>query len=427
MEKRKGHNKTNNTLIPEEWNSVILGDYMELLHGHQFRNKDFTETGIPVIKIGQISPSGKLDLSGLTYISLDRLEEFQDKIITNGDVLMSLTGNIGRVVVVRNQERICVQNYRVGKFIPKDTKSLDKSFMSVILASPQVFIQLERNSNKTAQMNFGKQDMDKIKFLLPPLPEQQKIAEILTTVDDKISSIEDRIQQTEQLKKGLMEKLLTGGIGHTEFKDTKIGRIPASWELLKSIECFNLKHGHQFRDYDYVENGLPIIKIGQIKHNGTIDLSNCSYFSESRNKEFEKNVINNGDVLMALTGATLGKTCIVKGLSAKAYQNYRVGKFEPIGFDRVNKIFLFYLLKSKYVIRQIFNKVNEGAQGNIGKSDFNKLFVAIPSLTEQKQIATILSTLDDKLAVLQSKKTSYEALKKGLMEQLLTGEKRVKL
>ena len=72
-----------------------------------------------------------------------------------------------------------------------------------------------------------------VKFYTPPLPEQQKIADILSTVDDKISSIENQIQQTEQLKKGLMKKLLTEGIGHTEFKDTKIGRVRRVGMLFK--------------------------------------------------------------------------------------------------------------------------------------------------------------------------------------------------
>lgn len=114
------------------------------------------------------------------------------------------------------------------------------------------------------------------------------------------------------------------------YKATEFGDIPESWEVVKSNQIFDLVHGYQFRDYDFSSSGLPIIKIGSIKSNGSIDLTDCSYFAEQRAAEFENIRIYNGDVLMALTGATLGKTCFVSNLTSPVYQNYRVGRFEPI-------------------------------------------------------------------------------------------------
>src|SRR5574344_2286741 len=96
LQEKKGYKKTELGWIPEEWEIQTLDDHVDLLHGYQFRDGDFTEIGIPVIKISQISPTGQLNLSGLSYIDSNRLTEFSDKIIRNGDVLMSLTGNIGR-------------------------------------------------------------------------------------------------------------------------------------------------------------------------------------------------------------------------------------------------------------------------------------------------------------------------------------------
>ena len=224
---------------------------------------------------------------------------------------------------------------------------------------------------------------------------------------------------------GLMQRLLTKGIGHTEFKDSPLGEIPRSWEVIRSSDVFELVHGYQFRDYDFTETGLPIVKIGQINRKGEIDMTGCSFFSTDRAEEFADKRIYNGDVLMALTGATLGKSCWVSGLESPVYQNYRVGKFVPHDENVLSKQFLYFLVGSPLALNQIMSKINSGAQGNVGKSDFEKLKITLPPIEEQNKISTILSSVDEKLRILSEKKNNYQDLKKGLMQQLLTGKVRV--
>ena len=415
MEAREGYKKSKLGWIPKDWDYGVLGDQVELLHGHQFRNEDFTENGIPVIKISQVSPSGKLDLSSLTYISSDRLEEFKDKIIEEGDVLMSLTGNIGRVVVVRNVQDKFVQNYRVGKFIPKDTNRLDKIYMAIILASPQVLKQLEKNSNKTAQMNFGKQDMNKISFLLPPVHEQQKIAEVLTTVDDKIASIENRIQQTEQLKKGLLEKLMTEGIGHREFKDTEIGRMPVGWDAVKLGSLVEIVSDKSPSKFDFVRDGeYKFFKVNQLNFFAKY-LCESEYSYEPNGYEaFPK-----GMVVFPKRGASIF-TNKVRILGVNGFFDTNVMGLKPR--INLNNQYLYYFL----IIFELSNIADTSSVPQINNKHINPITMPLPSINEQKQIASILSTVDDKLDVLHTKKANYETLKKGLMEQLLTGKMRVK-
>ena len=95
---------------------------------------------------------------------------------------------------------------------------------------------LKKISGQTAVPIINKTDFSNIKISLPPLEEQKKIAEILSTVDQKIDFVDKQIEETETLKKGLMQKLLTQGIGHSEFKDSEIGRIPVAWEVKKISE-----------------------------------------------------------------------------------------------------------------------------------------------------------------------------------------------
>lgn len=194
----------------------------------------------------------------------------------------------------------------------------------------------------------------------------------------------------------------------------------SNWNKGIFKEYIDLIHGYQFRDYDFTETGCPIIKIGQINKSGKLQLANCSFFSKEREASFSQFKINNGDVLMALTGATLGKTCIVYGIDFTLYQNYRVGRFEPKDKEILHKPFIYYYLSSHILLNQVFNRVNEGAQGNIGKADFDKTIIEIPPLIEQQKIAEVLTTIDNVIEKTEQLIEKLKSIKKGLMQDLFT-------
>lgn len=282
--------------------------------------------------------------------------------------------------------------------------------------------------------------MANVAITVPPLPEQRRIAHILSTIDSVIEKTQSAIDKYKAIKQGMLHDLFTRGIDIKTgklrpryeaapelYKKSKLGWIPNEWEVEIFGEQIYLVHGHQFRDYDFTEFGVPVVKIGQVKPEN-IDLSNCSYILTNRMEEFKNETIRNGDVLMALTGATLGKACFVSGLSNPVLQNYRVGRFEPIiAKNDIDKVFLYYILIAGELLVQIFTKVNSGAQGNIGKADFEKAIFKKPPFDEQKFIAQRLISIDKKLKSEESYLNKLQMLKSGLMNDLLTGKKRVKV
>ena len=423
-----------------DWKKIILSKEIGLRHGYQFRETDFIENGIPVVKIGNVTENG-LDLDvNSSYVSSRRIKEFEGIILKDGDILMSLTGNIGRVVEVKNiNNRVLFQNYRVGVFYPL-SNNIFKPYIKWILSSNEILRQLNSYSNQSAQANFGKQDMDKLKFSIPTVPEQQRISIILSTADAVIEKTQAAIDKYKAIKQGMLHDLFTRGIDVSTgklrpkyedapelYKESKLGWIPKEWEVNEFGKKIELVHGHQFRNYDFSEFGIPVVKIGQVKPEN-VDLSNCSFVNFGREEEFKNEVIRNGDVLMALTGATLGKACLVKGLNGIVLQNYRVGRFEPIEKENeIDKTFLYYLLIAGELLTQIFSKVNSGAQGNIGKSDFEKATFKKPPFKEQKRIAERLITIDNKLQAEQVYLYKLQKIKTGLMADLLSGKKRVKI
>lgn len=195
----------------KKWDTKVFTDICELHHGFQFRKEDFIEQGegVKVIKIGNVQEGG-FNTADCDFIDIKRLDKFRAFLIKNGDILMSLTGNIGRVVKVKGINEPLLQNYRVGKFVPKD---VDANFLSYILSSSITTTQLEALSNQTSQANFGKSEFDKIIVTLPSeKSEQIAISNILIDMDNEISSIETKLTKAKQIKQGMMQNLLTGKI-----------------------------------------------------------------------------------------------------------------------------------------------------------------------------------------------------------------------
>lgn len=189
-----------------DWEVNSLGEVVNLKHGYQFRRTDFTQVGLPIIKIGNVKGSG-LFLEDLSFINENRYEEFKSFEILNGDILMSLTGNIGRVIEVKNLPYKVIQNYRVGNFQPFDENEISKKFLKHLLVTDQVFGRFNSLSNQSAQANFGKQDMDKIKVGIPNIEEQEKISEFLSSIDIQIELLETQIDKSKIWKKGLLQKM----------------------------------------------------------------------------------------------------------------------------------------------------------------------------------------------------------------------------
>lgn len=281
-------------------------------------------------------------------------------------------------------------------------------------------------------------DVRKLVFNVPDYPTQRKIALILSTADAVIEKTQAAIAKYKAIKQGMLHDLFTRGIDTQTgklrpkyedapelYKKSKLGWIPKEWEVKIFGEQVELVHGHQYRNYDFTEFGVPVVKIGQVKPEN-LDLSDCSFVSFDRIEEFKNEIIRNGDVLMALTGATLGKACLVHGLNGIVFQNYRVGRFEPkIKENDLDKTFLYYLLIAGELLNQIFSKVNSGAQGNVGKADFEKATFKKPKFDEQLQIAQRLQSIDNKLQTEQNYLHKLQHIKTGLMADLMSGKKEV--
>ena len=249
---------------------------------------------------------------------------------------------------------------------------------------------------------------------LPPLREQEKIAEILNAADLELSSYEKLIALKEKYKKGLMQKLLTPKIRFKEFKE--------QWKMVKLGEVADFISGYSFSSSDFADTGSALIKISNISDNKVNIDDNTSFLPLKVLKKYEKFIVKNNDLLVAMSGATTGKMGIYK-LNDIALLNQRVGIIRAK--ENNSQIFLAYILG--IYANKILEIAYGGAQPNISFNDIHKIKINIPnSLKEQQKIAEVLSSCDAEIQNLKDLCALLKKQKHALMQRLLSGKVRVK-
>ncbi|WP_324172904.1 restriction endonuclease subunit S [Sulfurimonas sp.] len=259
--------------------------------------------------------------------------------------------------------------------------------------------------------------IEALKIPLPPLKEQEKIANILSTADDKIDAIATQIEKAQTLKKGLLQKLLSDGINHCEFKDSELGKIPESWEIDK-LENLTTKIGDGLHGTPkYLKQSDYYFINGNNLNGKSIEIiENTKCISE---EEYNKNkkILDDTTVLLSING-TIG--------SLAYYSNETVMLGKSVAYinsnNRISKQFLFYLLRSSHILDYFMLELTGTTIKNLSLKTIRNTKIPLPPLKEQKQIADILLTADEKLEVLRTKKEKYQTLKKGLLQKLLSGE-----
>jgi type I restriction enzyme S subunit len=206
---------------------------------------------------------------------------------------------------------------------------------------------------------------------------------------------------------------------HSDIVDKEIPfSLDQSWRWARFRDVAKLRHGHQFRKHDYTESGIPVIKIGQCKSDGTLDLSKCNYIDHSRKDEFEDFLIFKGHLLMALTGGTLGKVTRVDKDYGVVVQNYRVGNFFT-NEDILSLDFLNIILESELFQGLVRERINQNAQPNIGKDNIENIVMPIPPLDEQKAIVSVVNELLAEVDQLAEQTTARISLKEDFATSAL--------
>ena len=363
--------------------------------------------------------------SSVVYITDEFAAKNHSKRVYTGDVVAVRTGsNIGEACVVPPEfDGALTFTTLIAR--PKVDK-LDSDYLSTHINSEYGVAEVQRLMAGGGKPNLNSGELKNYTLLTPPLPEQRNIAKVLSTWDKAITTTEKLIESSKQQKKALMQQLLTGkkrlGIEPSSysFQKTRYGDIPQDWEYPSIREVCT-----QFSQKNLDNKELPVLSCS--KHLGFVDSL----------KYFKKKVYSDdtsGYKVIPLNFFGFPSNHIEEG-SIGLQRVYDYGIVSPIyvvfqsDSKRVDNEYLFSVLKTEHY-RQIFCAATNASvdrRGSLRWKEFSAIHVPLPPLEEQQKIAAVLTTADKETEMLEAKLAHFKQEKKALMQQLLTGKRRVKV
>ena len=341
-----------------------LGQYIDVLSGFAFKSKDFTNVGIPVIKIKNINPP-YVSLEDISCVPISVAYQNPKYILKRGDVLIAMTGShinqiasvVGRVGRVRYDD-LTVLNQRVGKIINKNDEYSNLDYIYYFLSQYDVKVELAQKAGGAAnQANISPSDIKNLYFPCPPIEIQNKIATILSRYDSLIENYQKQIKLLEESAQRLYKEWFFD-LRFPGHENTKIvDGVPEGWEKKKIKDLVDLKSGYAFKSSAFVEKGkYKIVTIKNVK-DGVFDGDNVSYLNSVPEKMPSHCILQTGDILLSLTG-NVGRICMVVG--DNYLLNQRVAKLES-----KFPAFTYCLFRHYDTFVAINNLANGAAQQNV--------------------------------------------------------------
>ena len=399
--------------FPEEWKIKKLDKVIQIIKGSVPSEKlDLRNNKVKYPYLSADYLRGNIKTA--KYFSLENEGRF--KLVENNDILLIWDGsNAGEFFMGRQG----VLSSTMVKLTPI-SNDLNSRFLYYFLKRMEYMVRRTTKGSTIPHVN-GDALLD-LDILVPSLIEQKKIDEILSSIDLQIEKVAQHIEKAKSIKSGLMHELVSKGIGHTNFKRTKIGNIPEEWAInsisdLKESMFYGVtaKRTEERTDLRF----LRTTDISNFKFKPE-DLTYCEITESKEN--LSKYYLKENDIIVARAG-TVGVSVLVENdLKDTIFGSYLI----KIVFKRnlVNIKYIYYYFQSNLYWKKILT-----AQGstikNINLPFLNSLLIPIPSLTEQQKIAEILSETDKYISTTKKYKAKLERVKRGLMRDLLTGNVRV--
>jgi type I restriction enzyme, S subunit len=410
--------------IPKDWEVVKLEEVLaDFQNGYAFSSKGYVKEGIPIVSMAYIGLKGQFSFNyeKANYWSSESKIELSRYLLHKGDLLIAMTdvtptkNLIGRMVLIDIDDEFLL-NQRVG--LIKTNDRIYKQFL-MYLGNSKVWRDYSIGySTLGVQTNLGTKEIRKGRIPLPSLPEQQKIAEILATVDEQISITQSIIEKSKELKKGLMKRFFLNkaymimSLGKVEKTELMPIRFNQLGKILTGTTPPTAKQEY-YDSKDYMFIGPA--DMGKIR-----DIKNSNKYISQKGFEVARKLPTDA-IMVVCIGATIGKI----GLTIEpCATNQQVNTIVPK--EEYSATYLYYLISG--LKKYLLGFAGDTATPQLNKTDFGKVVTFIhKTKSEREKIAEVLSEADAKIEKEEQEKAQLEQLKKGLMQQLLTGQKRVKV
>jgi type I restriction enzyme S subunit len=413
-------------LIPADWNLMPLGKVFEPV---TVRLKEYGENGdnVPILSMtrshGLVLQSEKFD----KRVAGRDISNY--KVVKEGQLVYGFPIDEGVIAILHR--------YPIGAVSPAyqvwvPIIDIDLTFIDYMLKTPFMINVYSMFSSNVVERRriLAQRDFIRIEVPLPSLPEQRAISHMLKMVRQSIEVTERVIAAARELKRSLMKYVFTYGIvsidsaAQVKQIEMDIGIYPEGWDIqrLGNISKLITKGSSpRWQGFSYETHGKVFIRAQNVGE-GTIELDDVKYLSESFNKAHPNSIIEENDLLITIAG-TIGRTAIATKSIVGCNLN------QAVAIIRINQSvlpkYVMYFLLTHNGQRHLQRNKKRLAQANISLQDIRTTLIPFPKLPEQERIITILADIDNKIQTEETKKQSLKALFNSLLHYLMTGKVRI--
>lgn len=413
--------------VPEEWQIESLQALLVQLKNGLTLKQNKEQNGYPITRIETIS-QGVIDPERVGYVPDINTKDVEEYRLLKGDLLFSHINSvehIGKVALYEGSPETLFHGMNLLLLRPNKEKINSDYLLYALryLKVKNLFSSIAKKAVNQASIN--QTELGKVRIPIPSLPEQRAIVGVLGVVDSAIEYADRVIAKTERLKRGLMQQLLTRGIGHTETKQTPIGRLPEEWKIAKLADVSQeviIGNVNPATPFYTTEKDVPYFRSQNVRENNLTPTA--TYVKKEFNQIHPKSVLRENDVLTVQTGF-IGTSCLVpKRYEGSNCHSLLITRTNP---QSISPEFLCYFLNSDVGKKDIMKHNAGWGRNHLLLEDFRKAEIPIPPLAEQLKIVDILSTAYKKVELEKIQRIKLEQIKAGMMDLLLTGKIRIKV
>ena len=412
--------------FPSAWEIDRVDSAFDIQQGKQVSKKNRDgEYQRPFLRTKNVFWN-RLELTDLDQMHFSEVEQSRLELSAN-DLLVCEGGSIGRTALWNNEVDGCLYQNHLHRLRVKGEKADPQFGVYWLWYAFDVAKLYFGRGNVTTIPNLSQSKLAELPMALPPLPEQKKIAHILSTVQRAIEAQERIIQTTTELKKALMHKLFTEGLRNEPQKQTEIGPVPASWEVLPLSGCAvvqtGIAKGRKLKEEEAVE--VPYLRVANVQ-DGYLDLSEMKSIT-IRKSEKNRFALQNGDVVLTEGGDfdKLGRGFIWNGQIDNCVHQNHVFAVRP-DTERISSEFFAYQSQSPYGKSYFLSVAHKTTNlACINTTKLKAFPLLLPPQDEQDEIVEACHSIDGKIRVARSKKSQLQDLFRTLIHELMTAKIRV--
>jgi len=412
-ENRRGYKKTEVGWIPEEWEFSKLKDVAQVItgpFGAQLHRHDYVNDGTPIVTVEHLS------VRGIVHENLPLVSE-KDKcrlaryILKKGDIVFSRVGSVDRNSLITDNEDGWLFSGRLLRVRP-NLNSIYPLYISGLFGMQTFKNHMVRIAVGGTMACLNTSLLSGVFIILPPLPEQKAIASVLECWDNAIQKYEEKIEKKKNIKKGLMQRLLTG--------EQRLLGFDGEWETKRLGELGLFSKGKGISRKDISATGMPCIRYGEIYTTDAFVLDELISRIPQEVARQSKQVFQN-ELLFAGSGETLediGKSIAYMG-SKVGYAGGDIIVFTPTN-DSIRCDYLSYYMNT--VGRSSIRQRGQGQSVvHVYPKHLQSITLAVPKIQEQASIVSVLSAADAEISALEKKVAIFRDQKKFLLNNLVTG------